>query len=1165
MAEEVKEKESVQEFAARLKNKFPEYIDKEDLDLVTRWIKKYPEYTDRVDLEVKKKDDSEQDFGQPSGESPSILQEGIPFDPLQEVEVLQGVTGYYDPLDQDKDEKDGPPPIDVYGRDMGRDIKPDYATSILKAQEQGLKRKEVTAAFQSGAMSAQDAEKELGLLSSEEEANGKKLREAINRRGTLPALTVMDKLKDLKDNPAQILPFLSGAQETEEMYQLIQAADRLDADIASDSDLLLLKEYQDEASRDKTFWHGVVDGLSGLPAFAGELYLTGGIYTVGKKATIEASKKVLKDLLTKGGKDLLDQKLKSLTKKEVAKVIATKSVGGIVGASLQTIPAGATRITAGTLRHMLPEYQFSENEEGDLLAEIGKDVEGNELDGKTIFPAMTHALGDQWIETLSEKSGGLFTAMPTPKRVKVLRTAIYRALRKANPGKTHSKVMEIAKKAGWDGVLQEMGEERLGEIGRFAIGLDEKYTPPTGEQLLQELIIFSIPGAGISLVNNASQKLLDVAEKRDAKPKATLPTQEQLDEKPPSYKIGDEVYTKEEFEAVIQNPDAIADIKENETPVEIINDSEAEALLKKAFPVESPLIEPEVKEEVPRETKPVSEPKKVESGTQETLRTTDDTQIDEVVPMVDETSTIIDEKAPVGRVEASTDPKVNHSLKLKVTQSITTAWNRETSEFDYFNKKGDKVENKKTKVWAKKISESPTLMNAWWDMMASDKKKQQVRDLLDKYRLESFKLEEGDAVSSIETEILTWMRGTKFKMNKEISGNVTDVNLNKWSAKEGDDMAETLDEFVSNTLLPQLEAEGFNYTGDAKDMTDDILEVISQHPDGVTQAHIQEAKDRIDPNYDLLQLREEFVLLTGLDLDAITDHLTDKVYGEQEITTDKTGEGQPEVQKDIGKPKEDVTQPIDKSETAAEKEITKEKALTPKEQAELDTKTKEEAVPLPGDQLKADLKEEDKGPTGAQPAKESKELTKVEEADNQIAEGLSDLADAIGAKVAVVGGENKKVVAAVLKIGNGIINKGVANFEDYVKKLWSAIKGHLSRDQFDSMTGELKKAWEKHEGSLSGIKKAKTSQESIEAAEEKIERKSFKEIYEDGKALVESNKINPEELVQELLDNPRVISPEEVVWYKVPSDLQKIAYRPVMSLLERYIHQILSDFVGPVD
>jgi hypothetical protein len=50
------DKETIPQFAKRIKSKYPEYNDMNDTDLVTSIINKYPEYKDMVDFEVKKKE-----------------------------------------------------------------------------------------------------------------------------------------------------------------------------------------------------------------------------------------------------------------------------------------------------------------------------------------------------------------------------------------------------------------------------------------------------------------------------------------------------------------------------------------------------------------------------------------------------------------------------------------------------------------------------------------------------------------------------------------------------------------------------------------------------------------------------------------------------------------------------------------------------------------------------------------------------------------------------------------------------------------------------------------------------------------------------------------------------------------------------------------------------
>jgi len=80
------------------------------------------------------------------------------------------------------------------------------------------------------------------------------------------------------------------------------------------------------------------------------------------------------------------------------------------------------------------------------------------------------------------------------------------AFKKANPNTSVSTFNNIIKRAGWNGVLQEMGEEEIGRRGRgvlFEAGLgDEEYKMPTKQQLLVELIAFSAPGLGFAATKN---------------------------------------------------------------------------------------------------------------------------------------------------------------------------------------------------------------------------------------------------------------------------------------------------------------------------------------------------------------------------------------------------------------------------------------------------------------------------------------------------------------------------------------------------------------------------------------------------------------------------------------------------------------------------------------
>lgn len=288
---------------------------------------------------------------------------------------------------------------------------------------------------------------------------------------------VYDKVKDIKERPSQLIPFLSGAVELKDIIKIADAAHRLEKNTATEEDLMLLKAFRDKNSEDTTFGYKVLDVISNLPAFAGELLATSGLYTAGKKVTTKGAEKVAKGLLSDAGEELL---------KKRAAQIAVKSAGGIAGATLQTPVSGGIRIATKAIENEMPKF--------DEYGELKK--------GDDVLPAIAKAFGEQWVETVSERSGGLFTEFGDAAKSELIKRGLLKSFLKNNPSATAKEFHNILRKAGWNGIINEMLEERVGEAGRAALGI-EKYKMPTPEQLAVELVAFSIPGSAIKLADKA--------------------------------------------------------------------------------------------------------------------------------------------------------------------------------------------------------------------------------------------------------------------------------------------------------------------------------------------------------------------------------------------------------------------------------------------------------------------------------------------------------------------------------------------------------------------------------------------------------------------------------------------------------------------------------------
>jgi len=305
----------------------------------------------------------------------------------------------------------------------------------------------------------------------------------------------MDELKDVVKNPIQLVPFFSSGINIYNYSKTLKAAYAYQNGEASPEDEALLLKFADkmaEDQTDRTFGGKVVDVLKGLPAFAGELLATAGIGNLVKKGVYEGA--------MKGLERAIGDRVSGLLAKKVAE-FGIKIGAGIAGGTAQVIPARGLAIGAETLSRLMPDIRMDPYQAGQIAEIVDND--------ESVIGAIIKSAGNQWIEIVSERSGGIFDKLITPVKERVLKIALFRGFMQANPGATPYMFNKIVKNMGWNGVLQEIGEERLGDVGHAIMGAlgDERSGPlrmPSLEQWALELVSFSIPGVGIAL----SQQLL---------------------------------------------------------------------------------------------------------------------------------------------------------------------------------------------------------------------------------------------------------------------------------------------------------------------------------------------------------------------------------------------------------------------------------------------------------------------------------------------------------------------------------------------------------------------------------------------------------------------------------------------------------------------------------
>jgi hypothetical protein len=303
------------------------------------------------------------------------------------------------------------------------------------------------------------------------------------------------------------IPFYSGGKEAVKSVGVLSAALAAREGTASDEQMQRLREYKAEEDRAaaeaagrgtaERIAYGVGRVLGEAPGFAGELALTGGVATAGEKAAVKAA--------AAGVKALGKETAYTATRKAAdwaADSVSGRIVRGVAGAAAQTVPSGAARIVSGTAERMTPGFDLEEAPEGTYFTETKQ--------ADPFVTAAYKALGDQFVEVLSERSGGFLTDMLGSGARKVglggtidwasgLKKAVAGRVAQKYPGMFEGNdfIDAVSKTTKWDGVFGEMLEERAGELGRAAIGVQD-YQAPSMEQLATEALGFGLIDAGFN-------------------------------------------------------------------------------------------------------------------------------------------------------------------------------------------------------------------------------------------------------------------------------------------------------------------------------------------------------------------------------------------------------------------------------------------------------------------------------------------------------------------------------------------------------------------------------------------------------------------------------------------------------------------------------------------
>lgn len=314
----------------------------------------------------------------------------------------------------------------------------------------------------------------------------------------------------------EMLPFTGTAESAYKSFSLLNSVNRIKQDKYSDP---LLKEkdiekvsnflikQEEERIRGLTTAAKIESGITQLPAFMVEFLATGGAAAIGKTA----SRKGLKLALQAG------------VERNIARM-ATRAAGSVGVAGLRTA-AMPQRIAENLAERRLQAALELTKDKGVQIADEAKEKP---------ITSFYKAIGDVMIENWSEETGEVLGKMGGALIPKPLARSMEKIWKRLHPNEALRKLWT---KAGYNGFLAEMGEERLGDLARAVTGVDDFGADdphsildriissfPNSDELLVEAGVLAFPGLALTGVSQSLDLLRKV--KKESKIKRPDTTRE---------------------------------------------------------------------------------------------------------------------------------------------------------------------------------------------------------------------------------------------------------------------------------------------------------------------------------------------------------------------------------------------------------------------------------------------------------------------------------------------------------------------------------------------------------------------------------------------------------------------------------------------------------------
>lgn len=304
--------------------------------------------------------------------------------------------------------------------------------------------------------------------------------------GNEPVGIIENTYRAFDENKAAALPHFGSLATLDNKMALYQAAKAAIAKEATPEqmELLIRNARLEEAAsrRGLTTPAQIAASVAKSAVFAAEFMTTPG-YNLVKGFFAKAAPEVAATTLIQKGMKL-----------------ALQGTGWALGSEAQSL-ANPTRIASGTVARITPQTGIGED---------GK-LQVDESKAEPFLSALKNAMVTDFAQVASERTGETIGKVAGAAGAKVLgwlslpaQKAVRAAIAAIPESELGAKVGAVLKAGGYNGVIPEMIEERVGE-GIEAAGGAAEWKLPTAHDLMVEGIAFSIPGTVRAAANRVGQ------------------------------------------------------------------------------------------------------------------------------------------------------------------------------------------------------------------------------------------------------------------------------------------------------------------------------------------------------------------------------------------------------------------------------------------------------------------------------------------------------------------------------------------------------------------------------------------------------------------------------------------------------------------------------------